>query len=160
MKTLIFGFGNSILGDDGVGLEVTRELGRRINTIDIKEGAIAGLSILDEIQGYSRLIVIDSIMTKSGVPGHVYKIDANDLKRAFHLSSSHEVDLLTSIEVGRGMGYDMPNKIEIYGIEIRRNDEFSEKLSPEISGRIPNIADEILRESSLEVIEDKTCKGN
>jgi hydrogenase maturation protease len=160
MKALIFGFGNPILGDDGVGLRVARELGSRISNIDVKEGAIAGLSILDEIQGYDKLIIIDSIMTKSGIPGHVYKINVDDLKCAFHLSSSHEADLLTSIEIGREMGYDMPDKIEIYGIEIRRNDEFSEELSSDISSRISNITDEILRESFLEVVEDKTCEGN
>ena len=68
-KTLILGLGNPILSDDGVGLWIARRLGEKLLGIEVREEAIAGISILDVVQGFPRLVVIDSIMTEGGLPG-------------------------------------------------------------------------------------------
>ncbi|MEJ2047740.1 MAG: hydrogenase maturation protease, partial [Dehalococcoidia bacterium] len=61
MRTLILGIGNSILGDDGVGIRVARQLDRLVKdkNIDVVEANVDGLNLLDFILEYGRLIVID-----------------------------------------------------------------------------------------------------
>ncbi|MDY6959769.1 MAG: hydrogenase maturation protease, partial [Halobacteriota archaeon] len=79
MRTLVFGIGNPILSDDGVGIYVAREIKKRLSSdisqfkdVDVEEGSVGGLKLLDTILGYERVILIDAIMTESGSPGDIY----------------------------------------------------------------------------------------
>lgn len=146
MKTLVLGIGNPILSDDGVGIKVAIELKSRLRReyFDVKVASIEGLSILDEITGYDRLILIDSIKTGKGAPGDVYKLSLEDLGSTSHLSSSHGVDFVTVIELGRKVGYKIPEIIDIYAIEVKDNTTFGEECTEKVRMRIPEIADEII----------------
>jgi hydrogenase maturation protease len=59
------------------------------------------------------------------------------------------LDLRTTIELGKKMGYNMPESIDIYAIEIRENTTFSESLSPEVEKTIPELAKKIVEELIL-----------
>jgi len=146
MKTLVLGIGNPILSDDSVGMRVAMELKSRPGKgyFDVKWASIEGLSILDEIAGYERLILIDSIKTGKGKPGDVYKLSLRDLNFASHLSSSHGVDFATAVELGKRVGYKIPEIIEIYAIEVEDNTTFAEGCTPKVKLKIPKIVDEII----------------
>ena len=147
MKTLVFGLGNPILSDDGIGMRIAQELRNRLHSVDVKEGAIAGLSILDEIQGYDRLIIIDSIKSEKGRPGQLYKLKLEELNTTMHLTSSHGMGLATTVELGKQMGYKLPGDVEIYAIEIENNTVFSENCTARVKESIPRIVDKIIAES-------------
>ena len=146
MKTLVLGIGNPILSDDGVGIKVAMEIKSRLRKgyLDVKGTNIEGISILDEIAGYERLILIDSIKTGKGKPGDVYKLSLRDLNFASHLSSSHGVDFATAVKFGKGVGYKIPEIIEIYAIEVEDNTTFAEDCTPKVKLKIPMIVDEII----------------
>ncbi len=146
MKTLVLGIGNPILSDDSVGMRVAMELKSRPGKgyFDVKWASIEGLSTLDEIAGYERLILIDSIKTGKGKPGDVYKLSLRDLNFASHLSSSHGVDFATAVELGKKVGYKIPEIIEIYAIEVEDNTTFAEDCTPKVKLKIPKIVDEII----------------
>jgi len=146
-KTLVLGLGNPILSDDGVGLWIARRLGERLPGIEVREEAIAGISILDVVQGYSRLVVIDSIMTEDGFPGQLHRLTLEDLGPATPAVSHHGTGLVSTFEVGRLMGYELPESVEIYAVEIENNTEFGECFSPEVEKRLPEIVETILRDS-------------
>jgi len=148
MKTLILGFGNTILSDDGVGIKVAQEIKKRISDVEVKEASISGLSILEEITGYDRVVVIDSIKTHSGEPGELYKFCLDDFKPTIHLSSPHEVNFATAIELGRKYGYELPNLIDIYAIEIEDDRTFSEECTERIKKAIPDIVEQIIEDMS------------
>ncbi len=87
MKTLILGIGNTALTDDGVGCKVAQRLEKRLrgrSSITVKETAVSGLSLLDEITGYERLIIIDAIQTRGGKPGAIYKLSPERLQNRAH----------------------------------------------------------------------------
>ncbi len=147
MKTLIFGIGNTLISDDGIGIKVAEEIEKRLNgndDIEIRYGSIAGLSILDEIDGYNDLVLIDSIKTENGEPGQLYKLDVKDFNTTSHLSHSHGIDFFTAIEVGKKFGYQIPEKITVYAIEIADNLTIEEKISPEVCKNIPHIVETII----------------
>lgn len=144
MKTLVFGLGNTILSDDGVGIEVVRELARRIGTgsdIEFREGSVGGLAIMDEIAGFDRLVLVDSIKTGNGKPGNLYKLNPEDFSTPEHLSGSHGVDFFTALQLGRRFGYRMPRKIDIYAVEVADNVTFSNQCTGQVAVCIPKIVE-------------------
>ncbi|MFC2045812.1 hydrogenase maturation protease, partial [Chloroflexota bacterium] len=149
IRTLILGLGNPILTDDGAGIKIARKIKEITAEPEVQETCEAGITLLDYIEGYDKLIIIDSIKTEQGKPGELYKIDINDFKPAMDLSLSHGMDIATAFEIGRGMGRDIPSVISIYGIEIKDNLTFAEECTEEIEKVIPLIAQQIIEEEKL-----------
>jgi len=144
MKTLVFGLGNTILSDDGVGIKVVRELARKVDSgpdIEFREGSVGGLAILDEIAGFDRLLLVDSIKTVDGRPGDFYKLDCADFNTSEHLSNSHGVDFFTAVELGRRFGYRMPERIDIYAVEVEDNITFNAECTGKVAACIPKIVE-------------------
>jgi hydrogenase maturation protease len=149
MKTLILGVGNPILTDDGVGIKIARRLKERNPELEVIETSEAGISLLDPIVGYDKLIIIDSIRTGKGKPGELYKLGVEALKPAANLYSSHSMDIATAYEIGQRLGYRMPKHISIYAVEIEDNTTFGEQCTGEVEGRIPFITEQIIGEEKL-----------
>lgn len=141
MKTLIVGIGSSILGDDGVGIEIARrckELFSHNNNIRVVEIGTGGLSLLDIVQGYDRLILLDAII--SGSPaGTVQVLTEAALPGTVHLGTGHEADLNTTLALGRRLvEKPLPKDVRIVAVEVRNITTFSENLSPEVEAAIPD----------------------
>jgi len=149
MKTLILGFGNPILTDDAVGIRIAEELQREFPDIAVEATSEAGLAILDEVTGYDKLIIIDSIKTGKGKPGELYKLTLEDLKPRSDFSSSHGLDIATAFKLGEKLGYSMPQRVSIYAVEVKDNTTFGEKFTPEIARSIPFIVRQIIEEERL-----------
>jgi len=140
-KVLFFGLGNPILADDAVGIRAVEELSRRIKrpNCEFKTGSIGGLKILDEIQGYDRVVFVDAIVGDE--PGKFYELSLERLSRSFHLTSPHSVNLFTALELGRGLGLKMPEEIKIYVMEIKDGKTFGEEFPEEVAARFPDFVE-------------------
>ena len=149
MKTLILGFGNPILTDDAVGIRIAEELEGEFPDITVEATSEAGLSILDEVTGYDKLVIIDSIKTGKGKPGELYKLTLEDLKPRSDFSSSHGLDIATAFKLGEKLGYPMPREVSIYAVEVKDNTTFGEECTPELKRSIPLIVGQIIKEERL-----------
>lgn len=149
MKTLILGFGNPILRDDAVGIRIAEALEGEFPDITVVATSEAGLSILDEVTGYDKLVIIDSIKTGKGKPGELYKLTLEDLKPKSDFSSSHGLDIATAFKLGEKLGYPMPEKVSIYAVEVKDNTTFGEGCTPEIERSISLIVRQIIEEERL-----------
>ena len=149
MKTLILGFGNPILTDDAIGIRIAEELQGEFPDITVEATSEAGLSILDEVTGYDKLVIIDSIKTGKGKPGELYKLTLEDLKPKSDFSSSHGLDIATAFKLGEKLGYPMPGQVSIYAVEVKDNTTFGEQLTPEIEKSISLIIGQIVKEERL-----------
>lgn len=149
MNTLILGIGNPILTDDGVGIKIAQWLKEENPKLEVMETSEAGINFLDLVIGYDKLIIIDSIKTKQGKPGELYKLELEDLKPTMDFLPSHGIDIATAFEVGRKLGFKMPKYISIYAIEIKSNLTFGEECTEEVRERIPFIAGQIMEEEKL-----------
>lgn len=149
MNTLILGIGNPILTDDGVGIKIAHKLKEERPELEVVETGEAGLTLLDLITGYDRLIIIDSIKTEQGKPGQVYKLELEDLKPAMDFSSSHGIDIATAFKLGQRLGYKMPKSVSIYAVEMKDNTTFGERCTEEVEEKIPFIARQIIDEEKL-----------
>ena len=147
-KTLILGLGNPILSDDGVGPAVARELEGRIDprVATVTEASLGGLNLLDLLVGYERVIIIDAIKTEDGKPGQIYRLDPAALITTRYAASPHDVNLATALELGKKLGLAMPQKIDIFAIEVSDTENFSEECTPAVAAAIPTCAAMVLRE--------------
>jgi hydrogenase maturation protease len=150
----IFGLGNPLLGDDGVGWVIAQEVQSRLASsqkdLEAKSGyrieldtlSLGGLSLMERLAGCKNAILIDSIVTGNTPLGTVLHFDLEELPRDTigHTASTHDVSLTQALEVGRSMGIQLPEKIVIVAVESQMIYEFSETLSPSVSGAVPEAA--------------------
>lgn len=159
MKTIVIGLGNPILGDDGVGWAVVSRLRPQIESFgaEVDWMAEGGLGLMERVVGYERLIVVDSLETGQFPTGTVVTLKLDDLPNPFigHMGSAHETNLRTALELGRNLGAQVPDQVDIVAIESPYVYDFSEALSAEIESAVPQAASCVLAllEESLPVKE-------
>jgi hydrogenase maturation protease len=148
MKTLVLGLGNPILCDDSVGIRAAQEIGKKVNDpqVTVAETSAAGLSLLDSIVGYDRVIIIDAIQTEKGQAGQIYRMGTEDFSLTKHFSSPHQINLVTALELGKMLNLAMPQKITIFAVEAEDVTSFSEKCTPKVEQAIPEVVKMVLEE--------------
>lgn len=139
MKGLLLGMGNPILSDDGVGLLVVRQLALRLPQLAAAESALVGLGLLDLLEGYDRLFLVDALVADDGDVGDVRPLALEE--RTCHLVSSHGASFVELLQMGRDLGRHLPGEVAIYGIVIGHSPPFGERLSPLLAARLPAIID-------------------
>jgi len=139
LKTLVLGLGNPILSDDSVGFRVIQGLKDKFNrpNLTLMESSTSGLGLLDLIAGYDRVIIIDAIKTEGGQAGKIYRLNTENLSGTCHLTSSHDINLATALELGKKLGIALPQEITIFAVEVVDVTTFSEKCTPEVEKAIP-----------------------
>ena len=144
---VVLGVGNDIRMDDGAGIRVVERLERDTEleslNISFKYLNTGGFDILDEIDGYDRAIIVDAAsMTDQGLtPGQFFYIeDLNKYTKGQSIGvSSHGVGVLQVLGYARISGYQIPQKIEVYGIQVKETGYFSEDLTPEVAEGVNNL---------------------
>lgn len=149
MNTLILGIGNPILTDDGVGIKIAQKVKEENPELEVIETSEAGITLLDFIVGYDKLVIIDSIKTKEGKPGDLYKLELEDLKPSKDSLLSHSIGIATAFELGQKLGYRMPKHASIYAVNVKDNTTFGENCTQKIRKRIPLIAEQIIKGENL-----------
>jgi hydrogenase maturation protease len=148
MKTIVIGLGNPILGDDGIGWRVVEQVTEEMEagpqngnseTIETECLAVGGLTLMEHLIGYERAILVDAITTGKVPDGTVrsFPIEALPNLAIGHFSSAHDTTLQNAIDMGRRMGAQLPEEIEIVAIEAQQIYDFSEELSAPVSNALP-----------------------
>lgn len=147
VRTLVVGIGSPILGDDGVGVHAARRMRERgtPDDVEVVELGTAGLALLELVEGYDRLIVLDAIVT-GAAPGTLHTLVGEEVARAAHLGPGHEADLPTTLALGRRLaGARMPREVVVLAVEAADLHTFREELTPEVELAIPGLLAEIER---------------
>jgi hydrogenase maturation protease len=145
MKTLIIGLGNPILGDDGVGWVVARQVeehfaGQRAD-LEFDYLSLGGLSLMERMIGYRRVLIIDSLTTRTRPPGEVMTFTLDELAdlSSGHTTAAHDTSLKTALATGRKLGADLPldKDVHIVAIEAQQVYDLQEGLTPPIAAAVP-----------------------
>jgi hydrogenase maturation protease len=144
---LILGLGSEILMDDGLPLRIIADLKKDppIPGLHYRTANNGGLDLLDHFSGFRDVIIIDTVMTKQGVPGQVWFFNAtdNDCMDTLHLSCCHDTTFSVTLALGRKLGLSLPDQIWILAIEIIEGLEFSIQSSEQVESVYPGILAEI-----------------
>jgi hydrogenase maturation protease len=120
-KTLIVGFGNVLLSDDGFGVEVMHRLAAsklppHIDTMDV---GIGGMHfVLRLLEGFEVLIVVDAIQ-RGQPPGtlYVFTPGAGDLAmQTGECVDPHGAEPASSMKLAKALGL-LPEKVTVVGCE-------------------------------------------
>jgi len=146
---LVVGLGNPILGDDGVGWAVAKEVSRRLGTqskVEVDCAALGGLSLMERLIDYEYVILIDSLETGQNPVGSVTSFPLNALSNptAGHTSSTHDTTLMTALRTAESMGATIPQQINVVAIEAHNLYDFSEEFTPPIEAAIPEAVEIVL----------------
>jgi hydrogenase maturation protease len=145
-KTLLLGLGNDILSDDSVGLRVAAALQKRLAAdpnLTIQQTTEMGLSLLDLVQGYEHLILIDAVQTSQCPAGTIHHIRDTDLPHLPALSP-HFLGIGETLALGRKLSLSVPETVEIFAIEVEDPFTVSTELSPELESQFGRIVEQIL----------------
>ena len=139
-KTLILGLGNTLLGDEGVGVKTVSFMQNAKSTLqdaELLDGGTLSFILAGPIDDADNLIVIDAAQLDS-VPGtvHLYEGKKMDqfIMRNKH-SSVHEVSLSDLMVIAHLSG-QLPQRRALIGIQPERID-WSDTLTDSVAKSIP-----------------------
>jgi hydrogenase maturation protease len=145
--TLILGLGNVVLTDDGVGIHVARrarDLLREGEEIAVEEAEVGGFFLLELLEGYDRAVIIDAIHLPDREPGEILVLPLGSFEATLHLVSGHEIDLPTAVGLGRSLGIEMPQVIQVVAVQVADVRTLSEGCTEAVSRAIDPAAEEAL----------------
>jgi len=149
-SVLVLGLGNPILGDDGIGWRVAEQVGSATAgcaaPVDVDCAALGGLSLMERMLGYGRVILVDSMWTGMQPEGSVSVYSLEDLPNpgAGHTTSPHDVSLKTALRTVEMMGAGVPRRVDVVTIETQACYDFSEALTPVATSALPIATQKVL----------------
>jgi len=146
-KILIAGIGNLLLGDEGIGVHVIRELSKKAlpEEVELAEIGTATFELARVMQGKDKVIIVDAVLTEEP-PGTIFKLTPNDFKGGERklLTHLHQYGIIEALESAALMG-TTPDVV-IFGITPKDYQTPSLELTPELKRFLPGIVEAILTE--------------
>ena len=113
--------------------------------VEVAELGTGGLALLDLLEGYERLIILDAIVS-GAPPGTIHQLRGAEIARTAHLGPGHEADLPATLAIGSTvMGRKMPREVTVFAVEAAELATFTERLTPEVEAAIPEVVNRVRR---------------
>ena len=117
VDVLVLCLGNAIRRDDAVALHVADALERDgAAGATVRRSASAGLYLLDDMEGFDRVVVVDAVRTGAHPPGTVLAFPLDAL-HAPEGPSPHAIGLPSALARAAAAGAPVPARIEVVAIE-------------------------------------------
>jgi len=148
-EVAIFGLGNPLMADEGVGirvLEALRQRGDLPENVELIDLGTSGWRLLHETSGRRLLIFVDCALMDEA-PGTMRRFDPGEVRsrKSSMRGSLHDVDLLSILDVAVESG-DCTGRVVLFGIqpaEVR----VGHGLSPALASRVDEYVERILSEA-------------
>lgn len=139
------------MGDDGVGIHVVRMLKEKIPARDslvFKELSVGGLKLVEEILGYEKVFIIDSVNMDDRQIGRIREFSPEQFKTTEQSNPSpHVTNFATALELYKRLEpNEIPGTIRIFTIDIDPDFTFHEELSPTIRDAAANLTEMITQQ--------------
>ena len=148
-RSAVVFMGNSIFGDDQIGLEVGRVIGGVLE----KDGFDAyvlegtGLAVLDCLEGHENAVIVDSYCDKGDPVGLVRDFSLEDF-RLVKPAAPHFSGVPEAVQLMKDLGIEPP-ATTIIGINVRDPYTFADSLSEEIGEMASRISEEVYERISV-----------
>jgi hydrogenase maturation protease len=146
MKILVMGIGNTLLGDEGVGVYALRELEKLPwpDGVEFLDGGIFSQDFFHLYQDYAWLVVLDCVKA-GGEPGTLYRLGEADLAKASRQAVGvHDFGMLDSLTFAEVLGGQRPSLV-VLGVEPQEIGWF-EGLTPAVAEALPLLVDAASRQ--------------
>lgn len=140
-RILVLALGNELLGDDGVGLQAARLLAEQVGEgVDVLETAEAGLALLELMEGYECVLLLDSVMTRRHPTGTVMEFTPEDFSKVI-APSPHYAGLPEVLELARRLRIKFPQHVHILAIEVEDPYQFRIGLTERVRASLPSFVE-------------------
>ncbi|HTS60632.1 MAG TPA: hydrogenase maturation protease [Candidatus Acidoferrales bacterium] len=137
--------GNDILADDALGMWVAREVRRRYgDRVEVVWSTEAGFDLLERVEGASRLVAVDTIVTGNAEPGTIHVFEDCDVRPA-QGGSPHFIGLFEVLQAARSLGLRVPRRITVVAVEAADCWTVGGPMHPDVLAAVPAVADRIGR---------------
>lgn len=150
-KILILCIGNILLLDEGVGPRVAEELAAEPalpEGVTVLDRGCMGLSLLSDLKGAERVLVVDAVDNTGLPPGTVVTYKPEDIApyQAFH--GAHDTRLVDVLQAAALLGYEP--LVDCLGVQIENMTpaNFTIGLTPPVEAAVP-----VLVQSCLDYLE-------
>lgn len=141
-RILVLALGNDIMGDDGAALEAAKILRNEFGSaLDVFEVASAGFMLLDLMEGYDKVLILDTILS-TNYPGTIRELSLEELTER-RSSSPHYAGLPEIIGLAQKLDLKFPDEIRILVIEIEDAFTIRQGLSFQIRCNIPELVNRV-----------------
>ena len=147
----VIGIGQTMRGDDGVGIEAVRAwkkkypITSRVENIKVELVENPGVGLLPLLEGVDSAILVDAVQSGAD-PGTLHSLGEPDIAAFTQgTGSAHGFGAAEALALGRTISLNkLPTKVVLIGIEIGQIN-IGESLSPEVVQALPAAADWIER---------------
>ncbi len=152
MKIVVIGIGQTLRGDDAVGIEAVRRwqeafpetAGRADVQAEMSE--MPGLGLLDLLDGFEAAVLVDAVQS-SAAPGSIHRLDPDQLA-AFGsgAKSAHGWGVAETLELDRQLNPSRPRiHLRLVGVEAEQMN-MGEPLSKSVEVAMPLVCKAIEEE--------------
>lgn len=144
-KTLVLGIGNVLMGDEGVGVHVIRQLEKMTlpRGVELLDGGTGAFVLLEPMQRATRIVLIDATMDGCP-PGTVRRLTPRYSTEYPPTLTAHDIGLKDLLDVFYLSGRHP--EITLFAVSIASLQDMKMDLSHELDQKLPQIADMVLHE--------------
>ena len=140
------GFGNPVRSDDGIGCYVIDELKKTIDSGDITilDMGTSAFEVLYQLQGHSKILIVDAVINTGEPPGTLYKVPAKEVMKT---PEEDPMVFLHSLKWDQALSYakkilqdQYPEDIQVYLISVDNT-----RLEVDLSPMVKEAGDKVVR---------------
>ena len=157
MNTLVLGLGNTLLGDEGIGVHVIQNMQNEysdLNGVTFLDGGTLSFTLASYIEEANNLIIIDAAQLNR-TPGEISVFEGENMDQFVtgnRNKSVHEVNMTDILALAYLTGH-LPKRRALIGIQPQFID-WSDTLSESVEQAIPNVC-KITRELLMRWNQEK-----
>jgi hydrogenase maturation protease len=147
-KTLILGIGNTLMGDEGIGVHVVNSLEKIILPagVELLDGGTGSFILLEPMQTAEKIVLIDATIDGAEA-GTIRRLQPRFSKEYPRTLTAHDIGLKDLIDAFYLMG-DTPD-VTLFAVSIENLQDMTTELSPELNSIIPQVAKMVLDEVTV-----------
>lgn len=145
IETLILGIGNTLMGDEGIGVHVVNFLENAVlpaNTA-ILDGGTGSFLLLEPMQSAKKVILIDATIDGEKA-GTVRRLRPRFSKDYPATLTAHDIGLKDLLDAFYLLG-EVP-EVTLFAVSIPALQDLSTDLSSELAAAVPSVAQMVLNE--------------
>jgi hydrogenase maturation protease len=145
MKRVVLGVGNTIMGDEGVGVRCVEWLASRLPPdVSAVDGGTSTNELLEDIEAADVLIIVDAIATTLP-PGSIVRLEGDRIPSAFSNKLSPHQHGINDLLANLALLDRSPKHIVLFGIAPERI-ELGMELTPAVAAAVPEVGRMVLEE--------------
>lgn len=148
MSILVLGLGNTIMTDDGFGVEVVTTLSSRYRfpgPVKLLDGGTLGLDLLPHLEELESLLIIDALDMRDEA-GKIFRLEGDEVPRAFASKLSvHQMGLQDLLAVAELQGH-VPRNLVVWGVQpecIEMGTELTATVAKAVEVVVPSVLEEL-----------------